>query len=105
MKVSTSKPFQIIYSIYQHEFLGYLIESFAVQKDKNGKLTLQNQNISAANAPEFQAELDDNDYKIISLIDSIHQGVILRKFNNTRLKPADFFYKLYRSENPDTTLQ
>lgn len=105
MKVSTSKPFQIIYSIYQHEFLGYLIESFAVQKDKNGKLTLQNQNISAANAPEFQSELDDRDYKIISLIDSIHQGVILRKFNNTRLKPADFFYKLYRSENPDTTLQ
>jgi len=105
MKVSTSKPFQIIYSIYQHEFLGYLIESFAVQKDVNGKLTLQNQNISAANAPEFQSELDENDYKIISLIDSIYQDVILRKFNNTRLKPADFFYKLYRSENPDTNLQ
>ncbi len=105
MKVSTTKPFQIVYSIYQHEFLGYLIESFVIQKDKNGKLTLQNQNISSANAHEFQSGLDENDFKIISIIDKIHQAAIIRKFNNTRLKPADFFYKVYRSENPDTELQ
>lgn len=105
MKVSTTKPFQIVYSIYQHEFLGYLIESFVIQKDKNGKLTLQNQNISSANAHEFKSGLDENDFKIISIIDKIQQATIIRKFNNTRLKPADFFYKVYRSENPDTDLQ
>jgi hypothetical protein len=105
MKVSTSKPFQIVYSIYQHEFLGYLIESYVIQKDKNGKLTLQNQNISSANAHEFQSGLDENDFKIISLIDKIQHPAIVRKFNNTRLKPADFFYKIYKSDNPDTELQ
>jgi SNF2 family DNA or RNA helicase len=105
MKVSTSKPFQIVYSIYQHEFLGYLIESFVIQKDKNGKLTLQNQNISSANAHEFQSGLDENDFKIISLIDAIQQAAIIRKFNNTRLKPTDFFYKVYKSDSPDTVLQ
>jgi SNF2 family DNA or RNA helicase len=105
MKVSTSKPFQIVYSIYQHEFLGYLIESFVIQKDKNGKLTLQNQNISSANAPEFKSGLDDNDFKMIALIDTIQQPTIVRKFNNTKLKPTDFFYKIYRSDNPDTDLQ
>ena len=73
MKVSTTKPFQIVYSIYQHEFLGYLIESFVIQKDKNGKLTLQNQNISSANAHEFQSGLDENDFKIISIIDKIKE--------------------------------
>jgi superfamily II DNA or RNA helicase len=105
MKVSTSKPFQIVYSIYQHEFLGYLIESFVIQKDKNGKLTLQNQNISSANAHEFQSGLDDQDFKIISIIDTIQQASILKKFNNSRLKPADFFHKVYKSDNPDTHLQ
>ena len=105
MKVSTTKPFQIVYSIYQHEFLGYLIESFVIQKDKNGKLTLQNQNISSANAHEFQSGLDENDFKIISVIDKIQQATIIRKFNNTRLKPSDFFYKIYKSENPDIELQ
>lgn len=105
MKVSTSKPFQIVYSIYQHEFLGYLIESFVIQKDKNGKLTLQNQNISSANAHEFKSGLDEFDFKIIKIIDSIQQAAIVRKFNNTKLKPADFFYKIYKSDNPDTELQ
>jgi hypothetical protein len=105
MKVSTSKPFQIVYSIYQHEYLGYLVESFVIQKDKNGKLTLQNQNISSANAPEFASGLDDNDFRMISLIDTIQQNYILRKFNNTRLKPADYFIKIYKSENPDIETQ
>ncbi len=53
MKVSTSKPFQIIYSLFEHEYLGYLLESFVVQLDDKGKLTLQHQNISAQNAGEF----------------------------------------------------
>jgi SNF2 family DNA or RNA helicase len=105
MKVSTSKPFQIVYSIYQHEYLGYLVESFVVQKDKNGKLTLQNQNISSANAPEFASGLDENDYKMISLIDTIQQNYILRKFNNTRLNAADYFTRIYKSENPDMETQ
>ncbi len=105
MKVSTTKPFKIIYSMYQHEYLGYLIESFVVQQDDNGKLTLQNQNISSANADEFADGLDENDYKIIKFIDTIQQNAILRKFNNTRLKPADFFVKIYKSENPDEALQ
>jgi len=105
MKVSTSKPFQIVYSIYQHEYLGYLVESFAVQKDKNGKLTLQNQNISSANAPEFASGLDENDYQLIKVIDTIQQDYIFRKFNNTRLIAADYFHKIYKSENPDIETQ
>ena len=105
MKVSTSKPFQIVYSIFQHEFLGYLIESFVVQVDQKGKLTLQNQNISAANADDFAAGLDETDYELITLMDRIQQPSILRKFNNTRLGPADFFRKIYRSESPDRELQ
>ncbi len=105
MKVSTSKPFQIVYSIYQHEYLGYLIESFVVQQDEQGKLTLQNQNISYVNAPEFASGLDESDYKLIALMDKIQQDAIIRKFNNTRLKPNDFFFKLYKSENPDIDKQ
>ncbi len=105
MKVSTSKPFQIVYSIYQHEHLGYLMESFAVQIDKNGKLTLQNQNISSANAPEFASGLDECDYQLIKLIDTIQQDYIFRKFNSTRLNISDYFYKIYKSENPDIESQ
>ncbi len=105
MKVSTSKPFQIVYSIYYHEYLGYLIESFVVQKNENGKLTLQNQNISYANAFEFGSDLDEIDYKLIKLMDNIQQDSIIQRFNKSRVKPAIFFSKVYKSENPDKILQ
>ena len=105
MKVSTSNSFRIIYSLFQHEYLGYLFESFAVQLDENEKLTLQHQNISAQNAGEFAKELDDTDYKLIELMDTIQQDVVIRKFHKGKIKPRDFFFKVYKSEKPDKLLQ
>lgn len=105
MKVSTSNPFRIIYSLFEHEYLGYLFESFVVQLDDNEKLTLQHQNISAQNASEFAQVLDKTDYKLIELMDTIQQDVVIRKFHKGKIKPRDFFYKVYKSEKPDLLLQ
>ena len=71
MKVSASQPFQIIYSLYEHEYLGYLFESFVIHLDDKGKLTLQHQNISSKNAKEFANGLDETDYVLIDLMDSM----------------------------------
>ncbi|MCG8309294.1 MAG: DEAD/DEAH box helicase [Cytophagales bacterium] len=105
MKVSTSNPFQIIYSLFEHEYLGYLFESFVVQLDDNNKLTLQHQNISAQNAGEFSKGLDDTDYKLIELMDAIQQDAVIRKFHKGKIKPRDFFYKVYKGGRPDELLQ
>ena len=105
MKVSTSNPFQIIYSLFEHEYLGYLFESFVVQLDDNGRLTLQHQNISSQNASEFASGLDDRDYKLIELMDAMQQDVVIRKFYKGKIKPRDFFYKVYKGEKPDELLQ
>ena len=105
MKVSTSKPFQIIYSLFEHEYLGYLFESFAVQLDEKGRLTLRHQNISAQNAKEFASEIDETDYRLIELMDSMQQEVVIRKFHKMKIKPRDFFAKVYKGERPDEILQ
>ncbi len=105
MHVSTSNPFQIIYSLFEHEFLGYLFESFVVQLDEQGKLTLQNQNISSHNAGEFASGLDEIDYKLIDLMDSIQQEAVVRRFYKGKIKPRDFFLKVYREDKPDEQLQ
>ncbi len=105
MNVSTSQPFQIIYSLFEHEYLGYLFESFVIQLDEKGKLTLQHQNISHLNASEFAHGLDENDFKLIELMDSMQQDAVLRKFSKTKLKPRDFFFKVYKSDRPDELLQ
>jgi SNF2 family DNA or RNA helicase len=95
MKVSASQPFQIIYSLYQHEYLGFIFESYIVHLDEKGKLTYQHQNISAKNAREFSKGLDDRDFELIEAMDSMHQDSIAKKFSSKIVKPEEFLTKTY----------
>lgn len=105
MVVSTSKPFRIIYSLFEHEYLGYLFESFVVQLDVKGKLTFVHQNISAKNAKEFSSGLDQNDYELIKLMDSMQQDAVIKFFYKKKIKPAEFFPKIFNPEKGNKDLQ
>ncbi|UII27885.1 hypothetical protein LVD15_05535 [Fulvivirga maritima] len=105
MKVSAAQPFQIIYSLYQHEYLGYLFESFVIHLDDKGKLTLQHQNISAKNAAEFKEGLDTTDYELIELMDSMQQVSVIKHFNKKNVKPEEFFPKVYDDSKGNELLQ
>ncbi|GAA4845822.1 DEAD/DEAH box helicase [Algivirga pacifica] len=105
MKVSTRKPFQIVYSLYEHQYLGYLFESFVVQLDGKNKLTLQHQNISIQNAREFENALDERDYKLIRLMDEIQQGAIMKKFAVKKMSVNKFFHEIYEKGEGNKLLQ
>ncbi len=105
MKVSPLQPFQIVYSLLDHEFLGYLIEAFVVQRNSRGELTLQNQTLSTQNVGEFAKSLDERDFELVKLIDSIQQDTIVKKFNTRKLPAVDFFLKIYDSHKGDKLVQ
>ncbi|AMM50861.1 helicase SNF2 [Rufibacter sp. DG15C] len=105
MKVYTTQPFQIIYSLLEHEYLGYLFESFVIQVNSKKQLTLQHQNISAKNADEFAARLDETDFQLIKLIDQIQQEAVFKKFAVKKGTLADFFLKTYDPVKGDKLLQ
>lgn len=105
MKVSPSEPFQIVYSLLEHEFLGYLIEAFVVQLNGRGELTLLNQTLSTQNVAEFSQELDKRDFELVRLIESIQQDTIVKKFNNRKLPAVDFFLKIYDPHKGDKLIQ
>jgi len=105
LKVSSSQPFQIIYSLFHHEYLGLLFESFVVHVDQYGKLTFQHQNISAHNADEFRSGLDDRDFELIKLMDSIQQEPVIKKFSKKFNRPDQFFLKVYDPEKGNEDLQ
>lgn len=105
MKVYTTQPFQVVYSLFEHEYLGYLFESFVVQINSRGQLTLQHQNISYKNANEFASRLDEADFKLIALMDQIQQDAVLKKFSPKKLSPVEFFLKVYDPEKGDKVLQ
>ena len=105
MKVAPSQPFQIVYSLLDHEFLGYLIEAFVVQRNSRGELTLLNQTLSTQNVDEFATELDERDFELVRLIDSIQQDTIVKKFNTRKLPAIDFFLKIYDPNKGDKLVQ
>jgi len=105
MKVSTSQPFQIVYSLLEHEYLGYLFESYVVQRNSRGQLTLQHQTVSAKNAPEFANGLDEVDFELVALTDQIQQDAVIKEFWPKKTTPADFFLKIYDTDKGDKGLQ
>ena len=105
MKVSAAQPFQIIYSLYQHEYLGYLFESFVIHLDEKGKLTLQHQNISSKNAPEFANGLDQTDFDLIDIMDTTQQEYVIKRFYKKPIKPEEFFLKVYDKVKGNELLQ
>ncbi|MGB3468913.1 MAG: DEAD/DEAH box helicase [Cyclobacteriaceae bacterium] len=105
MNVSPDRPFQIIYSLFEHEYLGYLFESFVVQLDEKGKLTFSHQNISSKNAKEFACGLDEKDYELIKLMDSIQQDAVALHFQKKKIKTSEFFLKTYDKEKGNKLLQ
>ncbi len=105
MKVSASQPFQIIYSLYLHEYLGFIFESYIVHLDDNGKLTYQHQNISSKNAREFSKGLDDRDFELIEIMDSMQQEIIVKKFSSKIMKPEEFLTKTFDKNKGNEMIQ
>ncbi len=105
MKVSPKKPFQLVYSLFEHEYLGYMFESYVVEVNDYGNLTLRSQNISSMNAKEFASGLDATDYELIELMDAMQQDKIMKKFYDKKVLPSKFFDAVYNSNKKDAALQ
>lgn len=105
MKVSTSKSFTVVYSLFEHEYLGYLFESYVIQLDTKNRLTFLHQNISSKNASEFKDCLDQNDYELIRLMDAMQQTRIIQKFYHRKIKTSEFFLKIYDSKKGNQAIQ
>lgn len=105
MIVHPDQPFEIIYSLYTHEYLGILFESYAVQLDEQGRLSLANQNISYQNASEFDSKLNEADYKLIKLMDEMGQEVIVKPYIKRNIRPKDYLRKIYDQKTADEKVQ
>ena len=105
MNVSHDRPFRVIYSLFNHECLGYLFGSFIVQLNENGNLTYSHQNISSQNAPEFDTGLDEVDYQLIKYTDEMHQVSVCNKFQRKKMKSQEFFLRVFDKNTGDKILQ
>jgi SNF2 family DNA or RNA helicase len=106
MIVSPTEPFKLVFSLYQHEFLGYLLEPFVVKLTLKGEYSLQSQNISGTNVKDFKSGLSKEQIRLVELTSRIQQDAIYRKFNtNRKLKRDEFFKKVYQTKDGDPVLK
>ncbi|MCS6820764.1 MAG: SNF2-related protein [Microscillaceae bacterium] len=105
MKIAPDVDFQVVYSLYKHEYLGYLFNAYIIELDSKGQLTLKNQAITATTANDFKAGLSEQDFEIIKLIESMQQESIIKKFYGKRATPQEFFLKVYHKQKGNLVLQ
>ncbi len=95
LRVDSSKPCKIVYSLCKHEFLGYLIEPHIVQLNQDGDFSLTYQRLFSTTAKEFSSILDETDIKLIKLLEETEQGHIIRRYHKKPVRPFEFFSKTF----------
>ncbi len=96
--VDASLPFQVVYSIYHHEFLGYLISAHLVQELPGGDLSLVHQGAHPENLKQFAHQLDQTDEELIGLCHNILPREIVRHFKGNPRQEAEFFLKRFEGQ-------
>lgn len=98
MRVNTKEPFELVYSLYQHPQLGYMLEYIAVQLMPNGYYSLLSQKLHHNTARDFGAE--DSAVELLRSLDETEPEYLIKKFfpNKKPVRPVDFFSKHYTPE-------
>lgn len=98
VRVDSKKPCKLVYSLCKHPYLGHVIEPHIVQLNPNGTFTLSHRKLYSQTAKEFDAFLDDSDYKLIKLLDQLDQEYIIKKYNKEVMRPAQYFSKVWNDK-------
>ncbi len=98
MRVNTKVPFDLVYSLYLHPQLGYLLEYIAVQLMPNGYYSLLSQKLHYNTAADFGA--NDKAIDMLRALDETEPEFLIKKFYPSKkpIRSADFFAKHYTPE-------
>jgi superfamily II DNA or RNA helicase len=102
LRVDSSKPCKIVYSLCKHEYFGYLIEPHIVQLNPQGDFSLTYQRLFSHTAQEFIKHLSEVDLKIIKILDHTEQDYIIKKYHKKPIRPLEFFSKFYNDKFYDS---
>lgn len=90
--VDHKNPFKVVYSVYQHEYLGYLISAHIVALNAKGGFTLTHQRLLPDNAAEFRSGMDATDERLVNILSEITpQSIVKRNARGETIKASEFF--------------
>lgn len=95
LRVDSSKPCKIVYSICRHAYLGFLIEPHVVQLNPQGDFSLTYQRLFTHTAEEFSTCITEEDFRLIRLLDDTEQDFIIKKYHKKPVRAIEFFNKYF----------
>ena len=98
LRVDSSKPCKIVYSLCKHAYFGYLIEPHIVQLNPQGDFSLTYQRLFSHTAKEFASHLSDKDLKLIRILDETEQDYIIKKYHKKAIRAGEFFSKFFNEK-------
>ncbi|RZK82457.1 MAG: DEAD/DEAH box helicase [Pedobacter sp.] len=102
LRVDSTKPCKIVYSLCKHTYLGYLIEPHIVQLNPQGDFSLTYQRLFSHTAKEFSKHLTEQDFKLIKILDETEQDFIIKKYHKKPVRPVEFFSKIFTDKFYDS---
>ncbi len=98
IRVNTKLPFDIVYSIYLHPQLGYMLDLVAVQLMGNGQYSLVCQTLHQTTAKDFNAS--PQHIQALKHLDETEPETLIKKFfpQKKAVRSSDFFNKYYSPE-------
>ncbi len=96
--IDSSHPFEVIYALYHHEYLGCMVSPHAVEIMPSGDLSFAYQRLHPENLEQFAHQLDEVDYKLIELCAEIYPKRIIKKFRGNPREEHTFFTEKFTGE-------
>jgi len=94
--VVNTQPFALIYGLFQHPYLGVLLEPHVVQVNSKGAYTLTHQRVFSKTADYFEKGISSEDYELIKVLDELDDDFIFKRFYKDpkkKIRTAEFFSK------------
>lgn len=98
IRVESTKPCRLVYSLCKHEYLGYIIEPHIVQLNSSGNLLLTHQRLFSSTAMEFSRYLDPEDLENLKKLDQSDQEYLIREYLQKPIRPFIFFKEKFNEK-------
>mgnify|MGYP001243175586 CR=1 FL=1 len=94
-QIDTRQPYELVYSLCEHPYLGYLIEPHVVQLNPNGGYSMTHRRVFSNTSADYNSVLDETDHKLIKLLEEVEQTNIIKRYHKKPVRPVDFFSKIF----------
>lgn len=97
--IDNTKPFRLIFSFYEHEFLRYLVSPYAIQLLADGTYGSDNQLVTPENLHHFKGQLSKEEVELVKLCGEIQPKAVIKKFGGDSMHAVTFFETRFNDKN------